>query len=112
MGRGQTPGAGREMSGKLIVRSTAERDLLEAFKYYESVVPGLGATFVQRVDEAIAAIALVPAGFRKRHGEFRLLVVNRFPYGVFYLFDGTVVSVVAIAPLMRDPEAIRQLLGR
>jgi len=28
-------------------------------------------------------------GFRKRYGEFRLLVVKRFPYGVFYLFDGT-----------------------
>ncbi len=54
----------------LIVRSTAERDLLEAFQYYESVVPGLGTAFVQRVDEAIAAISLVPAGFRKRHGGF------------------------------------------
>lgn len=100
------------MSGRLIVRSTAERDLLEGFQYYESVVPGLGTTFVQRVDEAIAAIALVPAGFRKRHGEFRLLVVNRFPYGVFYLFDGTVVVVVAILPLKREPELIRQLLER
>lgn len=78
------------MSHQLIVRSTAERDLLVAFQYYESVVPGLGTAFIQRVDEAIAAITLAPVGFRKRHGEFRLLVVNRFPYGVFYLFDGTV----------------------
>ena len=100
------------MSRRLLVRSTAERDLLEAFQYYESVSPGLGTAFVQRVDEAIAAISLVPAGFRKRHGEFRLLVVNRFPYGIFYLFDGTVVSVVAIAPLMRDPEFIHRLLER
>ena len=100
------------MSHQLIVRSTAERDLLVAFQYYESVAPGLGATFVQRVDEAIAAIMLVPAGFRKRHGEFRLLVVNRFPYGVFYLFDGTFISVVAIAPLKREPEFIRHLLQR
>jgi len=100
------------MSRRLIIRSTAERDLIEAFQHYESVVPGLGATFLQRVDEAMAAIALVPAGFRKRHGEFRLLVVNRFPYGVFYLFDGTVISVVAIAPLMRDPDHIRRLLER
>ena len=81
------------MSQQLIVRSPAERDLLVAFQHYESVVPGLGATFVQRVDEAIVAITLVPAGFRKRYGEFRLLVVNRFPSGVFDLFDGTVISV-------------------
>ena len=46
------------MSWPLIVRSTAERDLVEAFQYYESVVPGLGTRFVQRVDEAVATIAL------------------------------------------------------
>lgn len=100
------------MSWQLLVRSTAERDLLEAFQYYETVVPGLGTAFVQRVDEAVAAIALVPAGFRKRHGEFRLLVVKRFPYGVFYLFDGTLISVVAIAPLRSNPESIRHMLER
>ncbi len=100
------------MSWRVIVRSTAERDLVEAFHYYASVVPGLGSTFMQRVDEAVAAIALVPAGFRQRHGEFRLLVVNRFPYGVFCLFDATVISVVAIAPLRSDPEFILHLLKR
>lgn len=100
------------MSGGLIVRSSAERDLLEGFRYYESVVPGLGAAFVQRVDEAMKAIALAPAGFRKRHGEFRLVVVNRFPYGVFYLLDGSDIVVVAILPLMREPELIRQMLER
>ncbi len=98
------------MSCQLIIRSCAERDLIEAFQYYEAVAPRLGAAFVQRVDEAIATIVLAPAGFRKRHGEFRLLVVNRFPYGVFYIFDGR--AVVAIAPLMRDPEHIRSLLER
>ena len=112
MGRGQAAGVGFEMSRRLIVRSTAERDLLKGFQYYESVVPGLGTTFVQRVDEAIAAITLAPAGFRKRYGEFRLLVVNRFPYGVFYHFDDIDVVVVAILPLKREPGLIRQLLER
>jgi hypothetical protein len=100
------------MSGPLVVRSTAERDLVEAFRYYESVVPGLGITFMKRVDEGVAAVPRVSAGFRKRHGEFRLLVVNRFPCGVFYLFDGTVISVIAIAPLRSDPEFILHLLER
>ena len=95
-----------------MVRSTAERDLVGAFQYYESVVPGLGTTFVQRVEEASAAIALMPAGFRKRHGEFRLLVVNRFPNGAFYLFDGTAEAIVAIAPLGSEPEFIRRRLER
>jgi plasmid stabilization system protein ParE len=100
------------MSRQLIVRSAAERDLLEAFRYYESVVPGLGAAFVQRVDEAMTAISMTPEGYRKRHGEFRLLVLRQFPYGVFYLFDGRIISIAAIVPLMRDPEFIRSVVER
>jgi len=100
------------MNRRLIVRSCAERDLGEAILKYESISPRLGASFVAQVDEAIAAISIFPEGYRKRHGEFRLRVLNRFPYGVFYLFNGEFISVVAIAPLMCDPETIRELLDR
>jgi len=100
------------MSRPLIVRSIAEQDLVAGHQYYESVSPDLGVAFVMRVDDAINAIALAPEGFRKRHREFRMLVLKQFPYGVFYLSDGRMISIVAILPLMREPAVIRNLLGR
>lgn len=94
-------------SHRLIVRSCAERDIAAAIRDYEAIATGLGAMFLVRTDAAMAAIQRVPEGFRKSHGEFRHLVLRRFPFGVFYLFDGETVSVVAGLNLRQDPEAIR-----
>lgn len=100
------------MNGRLIVRSSAERNLATAFQYYESISPRLGASFVAQVDEAITAIQRSPAGYRKRYREFRLLTVRRFPHGVFFVFDGTTVVVVAILNLLQDPRSLRESLAR
>lgn len=100
------------MSVRLVVRSVAERDLLAAFQYYESISPRLGAAFMARVDDTLAAIRRSPAGYRKRFDEFRLLTVRRFPYGVFFVFDGTTVVVVAILNLLQDPRSLRESLAR
>jgi hypothetical protein len=43
--------------------------------------------FLVCTDAAIAAIRRAPKGYRKSHGEFRQLVLQRFPFGVFYLLD-------------------------
>jgi hypothetical protein len=37
-----------------------------------------------------------PEGYRKSHGEYRHLVLRRFPFGVFYLFDAETISLVAV----------------
>lgn len=40
------------------------------------------------------AASLAPEGCRKSHGEYRHLVLRRFPFGVFDLFDGKTISVI------------------
>ena len=95
---------------RLIVRSRAERDLAAAIAEYESIAPGLGAAFLSRTDAAIAAIQRAPEAYRKSHGEYRHLTLRRFPFGVFYVFDGETVAVVAVLPLRQDPESIRATL--
>lgn len=73
---------------QLIVRSRAERDLAAA----------------------MAAIQRAPEACRKSHGEYRHLVMRRFPFGVFYLFDGETIAVAAVLPLRQDPASIRDAL--
>ena len=97
-------------SHRLIVRSCAERDIAPAIVGYEAIATGLGAMFLARTDAAIAAIRRAPEGCRKAHGEYRHLVLRRFPFGVFYLFDGETISVVAVLNLRQDPESIRAML--
>lgn len=94
----------------LIVRSRAERDIAVAIGDYEAIATGLGAMFLARTDAAMVAIQRAPEGYRKSHGEFRHLVLRRFPFGVFYVFDGEIISVVAVLNLRQDPDSIRATL--
>jgi hypothetical protein len=48
------------MTRRLIVRSVAERDLLDAHAWYEERATDLGADFLQRVDLALIHIARHP----------------------------------------------------
>jgi hypothetical protein len=77
---------------------------------YEAIATGLGGMFHARTDAAMAAIRRAPEGCRKSHGEYRHLVLRRFPFGVFYLFDGKTISVVGVLNLRQDPAAIRAIL--
>jgi hypothetical protein len=97
-------------SYRLLVRSCAERDIAVALAGYEAIAKGLGAMFLMRTDAAIAAIRRAPEGFRKSHGEYRHLVLRRFPYGVFYVVDGRSISIVAVLNLRQDPSGIRAAL--
>jgi toxin ParE1/3/4 len=94
----------------MIIRSGAERDVAAAIASYDAIARGLGAMFLMRTDAAIAAIQRSPAGFRKSHGAYRHLVLRRFPYGVFYLFDGQTIVIVAVLNLRQDPTALRGAL--
>jgi hypothetical protein len=42
------------MTRRVIIRSVAERDLLEAYAWYEKRAEELGADFVQCVDDVLA----------------------------------------------------------
>jgi plasmid stabilization system protein ParE len=51
------------MSYKVILRQEAERDLVEAYKWYEEKVPGLGTVFLAVVERALESIQENPARF-------------------------------------------------
>lgn len=110
MGGRQAPPRWIVTAHRLVVRSCAERDIAIAIGEYAAMAAGLGSMFLARADAAMAAIARAPEGCRKSHGEFRHLVLRRFPFGVFYLFDGETVSVVAVLNLRQDPATIRARL--
>ena len=44
-------------------------------------------------------------------GQFRRVLVSRFPFGVFYTVEAETVVVHGVYHSSRDPDKIRQLLG-
>ncbi len=91
------------MSFELIFRPEAEADALEAYRWYNEQLPGLGEQFLAEVDHALEAIRANPEAHRKLHREFRRVLTRRFPYAVFYAVRADRIVVFAILHTARDP---------
>ncbi len=83
----------------------AEHELTEAAGWYESKRRGLGVELVALIDRAIGEIAEAPQSYPLWRADrpYRMLVVRRFPYVIFFRVEGAIVDVVAIAHAKRGP---------
>lgn len=92
------------MKYELIIRPAAEAELAEAFDWYEEQLRGLGSEFLISVDATVHAIARNPRQFPKIHRDVRRALLHRFPYGVFFLVEGTRIMVIAFFHAKRNPK--------
>jgi plasmid stabilization system protein ParE len=95
------------MIRKVIVRPEAERELVEAHRWYARQYLGLGHAFLLSIDAAIQSICREPELYACIHKNIRRALVRRFPYGVFYLIDYEQIVVVAIFHVRRNPSYLR-----
>jgi plasmid stabilization system protein ParE len=87
----------------------AERDLEIGADFYESQQRGLGRYFSDCLSSDIESLR-VYAGIHERvHGLFRCLS-KRFPFAVFYEFDGELVGIYAVLDCRQDPDKIEARL--
>ncbi len=99
------------MAAKLILAPEAERDISEAYGWYEERRPGLGEEFLSCVDACIQAICRMPKLHAKVHEDYRRALVRRFPYAIFYEYVEGTVTVYCTFHTSRDPEKWRERLS-
>ncbi len=89
----------------LRVLPAAEAELAEAIEWYEERRPGLGVDFLGSVDRVLQAIAGGPERYATwaENPRFRRVVLERFPYLVFYHVAPDGPEIVAIAHAKRRP---------
>ena len=89
---------------QIILHSKARKELNQAVGYYERQKPGLGLDLLTEVEEAIFRIQADPwIGSPYKETEFRYLLVQRFPYVIYYADLLKDLWVVAIAHGRRKP---------
>ena len=96
------------MSYKLILRQEAERDLVEAYKWYEEKVPGLGTDFLAIIERSLELIQENPARFPVMYRNVRRALMRRFPYGIFYFLEVESIIVLAVLHTARNPAKWRK----
>ena len=72
------------MNWVVLLRPAAESDLTAARDWYEQQQPGLGSEFVDEVAAAMRLLESVPERERLYYRNFRRVLLDRFPYKIFY----------------------------
>ncbi len=93
------------MKKNLIIRPEAERDIREAFSWYETQIPDLGANFLLHFDAALRSLQRNPLQCQVVHREVRRCLMRRFPYGIFYIVEERRIVVLAVFHAKRDPKS-------
>jgi plasmid stabilization system protein ParE len=87
--------------------SAAEADVEEAFAWYESQRPGLGAVFRHALDIMVAAVVSNPVAYAVVYRQTRRALLPKFPYGLFYRVQDDAVVVIACIHAKRNPRIWR-----
>jgi toxin ParE1/3/4 len=98
------------MSKSLLVRPEAEEDLNQAYRWYESQRKGLGGDFLLCVEGGLARITRNPERYRKIHENIRRILIDRFPFGIFFIEDEHQLFVLVVLHARRNPSAWKQLI--
>lgn len=99
------------MAAELVIAPEAEQDIGDAYGWYDDRRHGLGEDFLSSVDASIQHICRMPELNAKVSEDFRRVLVRRFPYAIFYEFDGATVTVYGVFHTSRDPEKWRRRLA-
>jgi plasmid stabilization system protein ParE len=81
----------------------ARIEFVETVSYYEAQAAGLGAEFLEELQDAEALIADNPAIGSPFGGDLRRVLLRRFPFNLVYSLEPDHVLVVAVAHQRREP---------
>ena len=93
----------------LRILASAFHDLADGRDFYERQGAGMGEYFLDSLFSDIDSLALY-AGIHRKVFSFHRLLSKRFPYAVYYQFDGRNVIVYRVLDLRQDPRKIRAAL--
>ena len=97
------------MSRRLVVLPPAVADIFMAADWYDERDPNLRDAFLAEVNDALNKISHNPSQYPVVYRDFRRVLMNRFPYAVFYILAEHEIVVTACIHGGRNiPEMLRQ----
>lgn len=99
------------MNLELTLSEDAEKDISEAYAWYEERRLGLGEDFLSCLDASLQGVKRMPEMHPIVYQSFRRALIRRFPYAAFYETEGERITVSGVFHTARDPQKWRQRLG-
>ncbi len=91
------------MAFRLKFSSRALREIGEAQEWYELQSPGLGEEFIAAMELQLKRLEQAPLLYAEVIPNVRRALLPRFPYGLFYIVRGNLISVLAVLHDARNP---------
>lgn len=98
------------MNYSVRLRPELEEDPYEAFAWHEGAATGLGHEFLRSLFIALAATQRDPLVYRKVFQDFRRVLLDRFPYPLYFRVEHDVVVIFLLIHGARNPALIRRSL--
>ncbi len=95
------------MTRPVIFRPAAEREMLEAERWFEEHQSDLGRRCRASVDQTVERIREFPLAFPEVKGQRRRALIPRFPYAIYFALINDAVVVVGVVHGHRDPAVWR-----
>ena len=93
------------MPVSLILTEKAQKDLDNAYQWYEEQEPGLGKEFIRCIDAKISEINRHPLHHQVvQSKQVRRALINRFPFSIYFVKEETLITIFAILHQRRSPE--------
>ncbi|HEX3247797.1 MAG TPA: type II toxin-antitoxin system RelE/ParE family toxin [Pyrinomonadaceae bacterium] len=92
------------MNRRTFVRPEAQINIREIAVWYEQRETGLGHRFMAEIRQALESISRTPLRFPIIENGVRRLLLRRFPYAIYFLWEDESAIVIAVLHQHRDPE--------
>jgi plasmid stabilization system protein ParE len=96
---------------KIQIQQSAQRDLIDGYRFYEQQSEGLGSYFLDTLFSDIDSL-MINAGIHPIYFEsYHRLLSKRFPFAVYYRVESQTARVYAILDCRKRPAWIRKKLS-
>ncbi len=96
---------------KFRIFSAVYDDLKAGQRFYDEHEPGVGDYFYESLIVDIHSLILY-AGIHPQDDELYRMPAKRFPYFIYYLIEEQDIWIVAVLPMRRHPDWVKQQLER
>lgn len=96
---------------RLIYHPDAEKELIEAAKFYERRVATLGVQFLDAINTATRIVLEAPERWSFVEADVRRYLMSRFPYAIYYRVLPDEIRILAFKHHSRYPDYWRYRLS-
>ena len=95
---------------RIEILDSAEKDLIDGFRFYDRQSKGLGDYFLDSIFSDIESLH-IHAGVHALHFGYHRLLAKRFPFAIYYRTRDDIIQVYAVLDCRKNPAWIRNKLS-